>query len=71
MWAEEQRATERATTVKWGLEAAMARQAETEVGLQKSLTDNEAALQKSMETLESERNALESAQKALESERKA
>ena len=75
---EEQRVAERATTVKLGLEAAKAHQAETEVGLRKSLADIEAALQKSLETLELERstlvlerNTLESARKALESERKA
>ena len=52
--AEEQRAAERATATERGLEAAKARQAETEVGLYKSLADTEAALQKSLETLESE-----------------
>jgi len=78
MRVEEQPATERAISAKWGLEAAKAHQAETEVGLQKSLADTEAALQKSLETLESkqsalvsERNTLELARKALESERKA
>ncbi|XP_066323431.1 uncharacterized protein [Miscanthus floridulus] len=78
LWAEEQRAVERATTTERGLEAAKAHQAETEVGLRKSLADTEAALQKSLEALESEQgalvseqNALESAQKALESEQKA
>ena len=58
--AEEQRAVERVTVAERGLEAAKARQAETEVGLQKSLADTEAALQKSLETLEPEQNALES-----------
>ena len=69
---------ERATTAERGLEAAKAHQAETEAGLWKSLADTEAALQKSLETLElerntlkSERNTLELARKALESERKA
>ena len=51
---EEQHAAERATATERGLEAAKARQAETEVGLYKSLADTEAALQKSLETLESE-----------------
>ena len=32
-WAEEQRAVERATAAEQGLEAAKARQAETEAGL--------------------------------------
>ena len=48
------------------------------MGLRTSLAETEVALQKSLETLESERsalvserNALESARKALESERKA
>jgi len=74
VWAEEQRAAERATTAERGLEAAKARQVEIEAGLWKSLADIEAALQKSLETLElersalvSERNALELAQNALES----
>ena len=78
VWPEEQRAAERATAAERGLEVAKARQAEIEVGLQKSLANIEAALQKSLETLESERsalvserNALESMRKALESERKA
>ena len=78
MQEEEQRAAERATVAKRGLEAAKARQAKTEVGLRESLPNIEAALQKSLETLESERNAMDSeqnalelAQKALESERKA
>ena len=76
--AEEQRAVERATAAERGLEAAKARQVDTEAVLQKSLVDTEAALQKSLETLESEQsalvsehNALELARKALESERKA
>ena len=78
IWVEGQRVAERATAAERGLEVAKARQAEIEVGLQKSLANIEAALQKSLETLESERsalvserNALELAQKALESERKA
>ena len=41
------------------------------MGPRNSQTDTEAVLQKSLETLESERNALESTQKALESEQKA
>ena len=69
--AEEQRAAERAAAAEQGLEAAKARQAETEAGLQKSLEDIEAALQKSLETLESERIALVSERSALESARKA
>ena len=52
---------ERATIAEQGLEAAKARQAETEAALWKSLADTEAALQRS---LESERNALESQRKA-------
>ena len=56
--AEGQRAVERATAAERGLEAVKARQAETEVGLRKSLVDIEVALQKSLETLESERSAL-------------
>ena len=75
---EGQHAIEQATTAERGLEAAKAPQAETEVGLWTSLVDTEVALQKSLETLESEqsalvseRNALELAQKALESKRKA
>ena len=78
MRAEEQRAVERATAVERGLEAAKALQVETEARLWKSLADIEVVLQKSLETLESERSALvserstlELAQKALESERKA
>ena len=47
---------------------AKARQAETEAGLWTSLAETEVVLQKSMETLESERSALESARKALEAE---
>ena len=76
--AEGQRAAEWATTAERGLEAAKARQAETEAGLRTSLADTEVALQKSLETLESERstlvlerNALELARKALESKLKA
>ena len=71
MRVEEQHAAERATTAERGLEAAKARQAETEAGLRTSLADTEVALQKSLETLESERNTLGLARKALESERKA
>ena len=70
-WAERLRVVERATTAERGLEAVKARQVETEVGLQKSLADTEAVLQKSLETLESERSALVSEQNALESARKA
>jgi len=69
--AEEQRAAERVTTAEQGLEAVKARQVETEVGLQKSLADTEAVLQKSLETLELEQNALKLEQNALESARKA
>ena len=76
--AEGQHVAERVTTIEWGLKVARARQAKTEAGLRKSLADTEAVLQKSLETLESERsalvseqNALESARKALESEQKA
>ena len=58
-WVEEQHVAERATAVERGLEAAKARQAETEAGLRTSLADTEAVLQKFLETLESERNALE------------
>ena len=43
-----------------GLEEVKARQAQTEAALQKSLADIEAVLQRSLETLETERNALES-----------
>ena len=75
---EEQCAAEWATTAEWGLAVAKAHQVETEARLRKSLVDTEAVLQKSLETLESERSALvserstlELAQKALESERKA
>jgi len=75
---EEPHAAERAIAAERGLEATKARQAETEVGLRKSLADTEVVLQKSRETLElersalvSERNALELAPKALESVRKA
>ena len=52
---------ERATIAERGLEAVKAYQAETEAKLWKSLVDTKAALQKSLETLESEWNALESA----------
>ena len=69
--AEGQRAAERATAVERGLEAAKAHQAETEAGLWTSLVNTEAALQESLEALQSERNTLELARKALESERKA
>ena len=67
-WVEGQRVVEQATTTEQGLEAAKARQAETEAGLWTSLVETEVVLQKSMETLESERSALESARKALEAE---
>ena len=70
-WAEGQRAAEWATAAERGLKAAKARQAETEAGLRTSLVDTEVALQKSLETLESERSALVSEQSALESARKA
>lgn len=64
--AKEQRAAEHAIAAEQGLEATKARQAETEVGLWKSLVDSKAALQKSLETLESERSALVSERNALE-----
>ena len=74
----EQLVAEWATATEWGLEVVKARQAEIEVRLWKSLVDTEVALQKSLETLESEKSALVSEQnalklfwKALESERKA
>jgi len=54
-WAEGQRAAERTTNAERGLEAAKARQVE-----------NEVVLQKSLETLELERNALVSERNALE-----
>jgi len=60
---------ERATAIERGLEVAKARQAETKAGLWKSLADTKAALQKSLETLELERDALE--REALVSEQKA
>ena len=69
--AEEKRVAERATAAERGLAAAKARQAETEAGLRTSLVDTEVALQKSLETLESERSALASERTALESARKA
>ena len=52
--AEGQRAAEWATAAERGLEAAKARQAETEAGLRTSLADTEVVLQKSLETLDSE-----------------
>ena len=58
---EGQRAAERATAAKQGLEAAKARQAETEVGLWTSLANTEAALRESLAALEPERAALVSA----------
>ena len=71
VWAEEQRATERVTTVEWGLEAVKARQAETEAGLRTSLANTEVALQESLVALESERSVLASERSALELARKA
>ena len=69
---------ERVTAIEQGLQAAKACQAKTEAGLWNSLADTEVALQKSLETLESEqsslvseRNALELARKTPESEQKA
>ena len=66
------------TSAESGLEAAKARQAKIREGLRTSLANTEVVLQKSLETLESERgalvserNALELAWKALEVERKA
>ena len=56
--AAELLAVERVTTVERGLEA------EIEVALQKSLANTEAALQSSLETMETERKALESERKA-------
>ena len=44
VWAEEQRVAERVTAAERGLEAAKARQAETEAGLRTSLADTEVAL---------------------------
>ena len=64
---EGQRAAERVTAVERGLEAAKARQVETEAGLRTSPVDTKAALQKSLETLELERNSLQSERNALES----
>ena len=55
-----------ATATERGLEAAKARQVETQAMLWKSQADIEAALQKSLETLELERNALVSERNALE-----
>ena len=48
-----------------------ARQAETKAGLWMSLVETEVVLQKSLETLESERSVLASEQTTLESARKA
>ena len=62
---------ERATAAERGLEAAKARQAETEATLRKSLADTEATLRGALETLETERSALVSERMALASERKA
>ena len=50
-------AVERATAAKRGLDAAKVYQAETEAVLQKSLAETNAALQESLEALESERKA--------------
>ena len=50
-------AAERATAAEQGLEVAKARQAKTEAALQKSLADTKVALQRALETLESERKA--------------
>ncbi|XP_066320512.1 uncharacterized protein [Miscanthus floridulus] len=69
--AEGQRAEERATTAEQGLEAARARQAETEAELRVSLANTEVALQEALAALDPERTALESAEKALEVERRA
>ena len=55
--AAELLAAERATAVERGLDAVKARQAKTEALLQKSLADTEAALQSSLEALDSERKA--------------
>ena len=55
---------ERATVVEWGLQAAKARQAETKAMLWKSLADTEAALQRALETLDTEWKAMESERKA-------
>ena len=52
-------AVERATAAEWGLEMAKARKAEIEAVLQKSLADTKAALQRALETLDTERKALE------------
>ena len=65
-WAMEQLMAERATATERGLEAVKARQAKTKAGLLKSLADTEVVLQKSLETLELERNALVSERNALE-----
>ena len=51
----EQLAAERATAAERRLEVAKVCQAKTEVALQKSLVDTRAALQSSLETLETER----------------
>ena len=68
---EGQRAAERATTAEQGLEAAMARHEEIEVGLWTSLANTEAALQEALAALEPEQATLERAQKALEVEQRA
>ena len=64
MRVKEQRAAEQATATERGLEAAKAHQAETEATLWKSLADIEAALQGTLETLETKRSALASERKA-------
>jgi len=69
--AEGQRVAEWATITERRLEAAKACKAETEAGLRTSLAETEVALQKSLETLESERSALVSERTTLESARKA
>ena len=60
-WAERQRAAKRATAAEKGLEAAKARQAETEAGLRTSLANIEAVLRESLAALELERATLVSA----------
>jgi len=56
-WVEGQRAVERATTAKRGLDMVKFRQAKTEAALLKSLVETEVALQSSLEALELERKA--------------
>ncbi|XP_066344268.1 uncharacterized protein [Miscanthus floridulus] len=70
-WAEEQCAEEQATMAEQGLEAARARQAETEAELRASLANTEVALQEALAALDPECAALKSAEKALEVERRA